>query len=306
MKQLKPLEHVRLRGRLFTQCDIEIIKRIIGKNSTEGITYVSQVICQKLNWKQPSGWLKDRACREALRELEKLKLIVAFPQKSFNQKPNKKTKEKQADRLKFRIKRGIKYSNKIDKTPLTEIDFKSLGLKQVKGTKDEDFWNWLVNKYHYLGFKVFVGRSLKYLIYFNERVIAAIGFCDPVWAITPRDRLFKGYMKDQIRIKGVNNGRFLILPWVKVANLASHLLSVSIKNLYRDWDNYYLVRPEYVETFVNTNKFEGTCYKAANWKYVGRTIGYKRSGRQYMNGQASKAVYIYFLNKKLKKEFQNV
>ncbi len=294
---------IKLRGRIFTKKDLILIKRIILKSNTKGITFISKIICEKLDWKQPSGWLKDRACREVLRELAKLKFIN-LPASKKNKKKKSSEKEKQ-DKLKFLIKRGMKYSLKVDKTTLTELNFNTLTSKQVKGTKDEDFWNWLVNKYHYLGFRLFVGRSLKYLIYSHDRIIAAIGFCDPVWSITPRDKIYKNCSKDEIRKKGINNGRYLILPWIKVPNLASHLLAVSTKKLYIDWTDYYIVKPDYVETFVNIKKFEGTCYKAANWKYMGVTKGYKKSGKLFMNSQPPKAVYIHFFNKELRKELEN-
>jgi hypothetical protein len=156
-----------------------------------------------------------------------------------------------------------------------------------------------MNKYHYLGFKLFVGRSLKYLVYSGERVIGGIGFCDPAWSLSSRDHFFAklGVSEAEIRMRGINNGRFLILPWINVPNLASRILSLATKKVTEDWKQYYAVNPLFVETFVNSRRFNGTCYMAANWLMIGKTNGYRKSGRSHVNSQIAKLVYLYPLNK---------
>jgi hypothetical protein len=280
-----------MRGRLFTQQDIKLIQRITKKRYEFGRTQISIDVCKALKWTQPNGYLKERACRDVLVALEKKGFLVLPPTRS-----RRKLSE---DRI------GKNYFiENIDKTLTSKIDFSSIKLSQVKGTNKEKIWNQLVDRYHYLGFRVFVGRSLKYLIYSNDRIIGAIGWCDPAWMITARDNLLKqiGINSMKAREMGINNGRFLILPWIKVPNLASYILSLAIKDIVHDWKDYYSVAPLYLETFVDPHKFLGTCYKAANWIQVGLSKGYKKVGQSHHNSQTPKILYLYPLDRSIKKQ----
>lgn len=281
LTRIHPGKFERARGRIFTSQELRDIREIVNRHQAEGRTAISRYVCMSLDWRQPNGWLKDRACREALRILEA---------RGYFRLPPSKVKKKKGE-----PRRKLSFIDRLDRSPLRSVDFSGVTLKQVKGTKEEEFWNWLVNKYHYLGFTVFVGRSIKYLIYYGDRVIGAIGFCDPAWNLLPRDALLMklGIPRSVIHQRGINNGRFLILPWVRVKNLASFVLSVSAKKVVSDWTSYYSVSPLFIETFVNSRKFLGTCYKAANWIYLGKTKGFKKSGSAYMNSQVPKFIYIY-------------
>ena len=284
-----------IRGRYFLHKDIEKIKQIVEKFFKNGRTRASVEICRALNWKQPNGWLKDRACRDVLLTLERKGYLTLPPRKSHRVK-----KGEQA--------RPNSYCKDINESLTSHIDLGSLRLVQVKGTKDEPFWNWLVNKFHYLGFKVLVGRSLKYLIYSQDRVLGAIGWCDPAWTISARDTVLEDYLGidlAQIRFYGVNNGRFLILPWITVPNLASHLLSLAVNMVVNDWASYYSVTPLFLETFVDPTKFRGTCYKAANWIFLGKTRGYLKKGQSYQNSQKPKMLFVYPVDKKLRQDICN-
>jgi len=276
-----------IRGRLFLKKDIKKIEQIIKKNYSKGRTFISVEVCKQLQWLQPNGWLKDRACRDALRILEN-KGLIKLPASHIRSSERKPI---------------TKNSFEIDSTPITNLSFKNLRFESVKGSKNEKLWNYLVNEHHYLGFNVFVGRSLKYLIYSDERIIAALGWCDPAWSLTIRDELLKkcGKSIDEIRHAGVNNGRFLILPWVKVPNLASFLLSKFNRLLVSDWSKYYSVKPLYLETFVDPSKFSGTCYKAANWILIGKSKGYRKIGMGHQNTQSPKLIYIFCLDKEIQK-----
>ena len=278
-----------IRGRYFSHADIKKINQLVIKYFENGRTRASIEICKTLNWKQPNGWLKDRACRDVLLTLERKEYLKLPPRKIHIVKKSKHP-------------RSNSYLKEIDVRPTTHINLKSLRLVQVKGTKNEPFWNWLVNKFHYLGFKVFVGRSLKYLIYSQDRVLGAIGWSDPAWTISARDTVFKQFGIDlaQIRFSGVNNGRFLILPWITVPNLASYILSLSIKAVIQDWSSYYSVSPLILETFVDPTKFSGTCYKAANWIFLGKTRGYLKKGQSYQNSSKPKMLFVYPVDKKLR------
>jgi len=280
---------ITLRGRSFSPQDILIIKRLVKKYFNYGRTRASEEICRKLNWYQPNGWLKDRACREVLRILEQKGLIVLPPRKIT---PRNTT---------YQCRRVANIEN-LDKTILSKLDFSSIIIRQVKGTKDEVFWNYLVNSYHYLGFQSFVGRSLKYLFFSRTRVIGAIGWCDPVWNLNARDLPLKslGFNINEIRHKGINNGRFLIFPWIKVPNLASYFLSLATKQIKQDWEKYYSVTPLFLETFVDPERFCGTCYRASNWLYLGMSKGYRKSGTMHSNSQAPKLYFLYPLDRQIK------
>ena len=280
---------VRIRGRDFSRQDIRLISRLVKKHFAKGRTFASIEICKELDWKQPNGWLKERACREVLRVLES-RGLVTLPASRVRPK-SKVTKEVPKNK-----------AAAVDTSPICSIELSSLVFCQVKGKKEEALWNSLVREHHYLGFKIFVGRSLKYLVYSKNRIIAAIGMCDPAWSIAVRDRSLTscGLKIDDIRLKSVNNGRFLIMPWVRVDNLASFLLAAAARHVVRDWSEYYSVEPEVLETFVDGTKFKGTCYRAANWLYIGETKGYKKSGGFHQNSQASKMIFLYPLKRPLR------
>jgi Domain of unknown function (DUF4338) len=273
---------IRIRGRDFNRHDIDLISRLVRNHFARGRTFASVEICKALNWKQPNGWLKERACRDVLRVLERRGVLKLPP-------------SKQKTRPASRVALQVNLSAAVDSSPISSIDFRSVTFVQVKGKKKEGLWNSLVREHHYLGFKGFVGRNLKYLVYAEDRIIAALGMCDPAWSVAPRDKSLAacGFTIDAIRSKGINNGRFLVMPWVRVDNLASFLLGAVIRHVVRDWRDYYLVEPEVLETFVDGNRFKGTCYKAANWLYIGQTKGYKKSGGCHQNSQAPKMVFVY-------------
>lgn len=270
-----------IRGRSFTNKELNTIKRLTKKFFDQGRTRISVEVCKELDWRQANGWLKDRACREVLRKLEE-KEYLALPPSKIKRTASKKV-----------VKKSISFE--IDETPIEDINFSEINLLQVKGTKNEKLWNWLVNKHHYLGFQVFVGRSLKYLIKVNQRVVGAIGWTDPAWSVAARDNLLKtlGLNKEESRLLGINNGRFLILPWVNVKNFASHLLSIATKAVIKDWSEYYSVEPLFLETFIDPSRYLGTCYKASNWILLGASKGYRKSGQNYHNSQRPKEYYIY-------------
>jgi|SRR4051812_2511006 len=280
-----------IRGRHFSSADLALIKKLVEDHFEQGRTRASIEICKALGWRQPNGWLKDRACRDVLRMLEQRGELVLPPLKS-NPAGNSKRRGASVCPLK----------NEIDSSELTLIDFDLIRIVQVKGTKDESLWNWLIGEYHYLGFSVLVGRALKYIAWYNDRIIGAWSISDCAWTLDSRDSLLKslGFDLEVIRLRVVNNSRFLILPWVKVPNLASHLLSIVANSVKRDWPEFYSVRPLLLETFVETEIFSGTSYKAANWLLAGKSKGYKKVGKSHHNSQPSKSIFLYPLNRKLR------
>jgi hypothetical protein len=277
-----------LRGRKFTASDLDVIKSCAKIFYKYGRTRISKEICIELEWQQPNGWLKDRACRDVLRELETLG-IVKLPKSKLQRKTKNGEKGARAE---------PNFGNYIVGANISEIP-RDIDLVLAKSNMEEQIWNYLIEKHHYLGHSVAVGRCLKYLIVSQRKILGAIAYSSPAWRLGPRDQLLKklGFSSDEVMNKVINNSRFLILPTVKVENLASKVLSLSIKKVVRDWTWYYSIEPLVAETFVQPSKFYGTCYKASNWLEVGITKGYAKHGMSYHNSQEPKKIYLYGLNR---------
>jgi len=193
----------------------------------------------------------------------------------------------------------------IDDTPLVEgiLKIKSaLRIEFVNRTELEALWNQLVKSYHYLGYNKTIGPRAKYLVWFNERPIAAISYNQASYRLGVRDTFIDWSQEERKKNLPhvLNNNRFLILPWVHVKNLASHIIALSIKHLKHDWPLLYGVEPYLLETFVDQAKYKGTCYKASNWHYVGETSGFGKVGIKYQYHGNKKGVYLYPLKKNFK------
>lgn len=188
----------------------------------------------------------------------------------------------------------------IDTTPLTGTvsDILPADLHLVRDKAEEDLWDYLIRKYHYLGCKSMPGGQLKYLAYAQGRPIAAIGWKRASLYLEARDAYigWDNKQRSEHLCQVANNSRFLIVPWVSVRNLGSYLLSRMCTILSKDWQARYRCELVLLETFVDHERFDGTIYKAANWVYVGETKGFARfKGRLKYHGNR-KAVYVYLLD----------
>jgi hypothetical protein len=164
---------------------------------------------------------------------------------------------------------------------------------------DSSLWNELIERYHYLKYKPLPGAQIRYLLFHGSHLLAALGFSAAAWKVAPRDQ-FIGWDHWQRRCnlhRIANNSRFLILPWVKVRNLASCILAAAAKRLGHDWMERYGYEPVLLETFVERARFRGTCYRAANWIYVGETQGRGKLDRQHRGLSTVKHIYLYPLRK---------
>ena len=190
---------------------------------------------------------------------------------------------------------------KIDQTPIhtTLSEIKPLEIRQVRRTSSEELFNSLIDQYHYLGYCHPVGEQLKYIIFADKRPIACLAWSSAPRHIGCRDR-FIGWSKD-IRKKNLSlisyNSRFLILPWVQIFCLASHILSVMARVLAKDWERIYKHPIYFLETFVDEERFRGTCYRAANWIYLGKTTGRGKNDQSHKPNRSIKAVWGYPLSK---------
>lgn len=275
-----------VRGKEFSDIEIALIKKVIKNNPNAKRRRLSLLICEQLNWRQANGNLKDRACRDVLLRLEK-KGIIQLPEPLYTLK----TQDAGVKTIDF-----VEPSKQI----LGNIqDFVVPVFKVVEDTTDRRLWNFLIEHYHYKGCRIVVGRHLKYLLYLDNHLIGCLCFADAVLKLTARDQWI-GWNQSQREAglsKIINNVRFLILPWVRIYNLASKLLSLSTKVIADDWERFYHFRPVLFETFVERNRFTGASYKASNWIYLGQTLGKGRSGMRYYYHGIIKDIYVYPLVK---------
>lgn len=275
------------RNRHITNKDITFIQRLISANPDKSRYFISREICRQWNWTQPNGTLKDMICRGLLLRLERDGLIILPPRRRIINNPF--------------LNRRPPEPIKVDQTPIVcnIEEIRPIELRPVRRTKHERVYNSLIHQHHYLGYTQHVGENLKYIAFSNDHPIACMGWTSSAWHIGSRDR-FIGW-SPQVRKKNLHliayNTRFLILPWVQVPNLASHLLGLIGRILPSDWLRFYNHPIYFLETFVDTERFTGTCYKAANWIYLGKTTGRGKLDQTNRQNRSLKAVFGYPLCK---------
>jgi len=192
----------------------------------------------------------------------------------------------------------------VDESPLrcALSDLGRLHIGYVRGGEGEEVWDALVREHHYLGYGQMVGRRLKYLALSGDRVVACIGWGAAALKVEVRDR-FIGWSVEQRR-RGIGriakNNRFLVLPWVRVKNIASHLLARNIDQVVRDWKERYGDELLLVETYVDGELYAGSCYRGAGWVHVGQTRGYTKRGQGYVYHGHPKEVYVYVVDKRFR------
>ena len=268
-------------GRDFTESEITIIRELI----TTGVkrTPLSRLICEKLGWKNQADKLKAMSCRVAMLRMEKDGLIKLPPPQQAS----------------GRYRRRV--LPETDPAQLASFSFTDVRLELVD-KKSSSLWNSFIDRYHYLGHQPLPGANLRYFAKVGDKIIALLGFGAAAWTTKPRDD-FIGW-SHPVREKNlhliVNNARFLILPWISLKNLASRLLSMAAKRISEDWELRYHYRPVLLETFVELPRFQGTCYKAANWIYVGVTKGRGKLEPTQQCKLPKKSIWLYPLNRNFK------
>jgi len=249
------------RSRCVTDTDLIFIKRLIHENPTASRRRLSALLCEAWNWVQPNGTLCDMVCRSLMLGMHREGLIELPPVRQVNPNPL-------ANRAKPR-------PVTVDTTQIDGLlkSIQPLKFVQVRRTKAEPIFNGLMQQYHYLGYTQPVGEHLKYLVYALDRPIAALAWSSAPRHLGPRDR-FIGWSaqkrRQNIRFIAYNT-RFLIMPWVHVPHLASHILGYMARSLGADWQQLYGHPVYFLETFIDPGRFKGTCYRAANWTLLGRT-----------------------------------
>jgi hypothetical protein len=281
-------EAIRYRGKVFGPREINEIRELIEAHRERSRWFISRELCRRWGWTQPNGVLKDIICRGLLLRLEAKGLIQLPPRGKippYYLSPHKKPAKVQVDRTPIEGKLS---------------DLRPIELLQVRRTPLQKLYNSLIEQYHYLGYTRPVGEHLEYLALAQSRVVACLGWCSAPRHIGCRDR-YLGWSPEQ-RIKNlcriVINTRFLILPWVKVPHLASHLLGLMARRIPRDWQEIYHHEVVWLETFVDPERgFLGTCYRAANWIYLGQTTGRGKNDQSGRPNRSLKDVLGYPLKR---------
>lgn len=277
---LRMSEILTYRGRTVTTADIIFLKDIIAAHPDDSRRALSRRVCQAWNWTQPNGQLKDMVCRGLLLRLERDGHIIQPPPKC---KPRP-----------YRRKRPelVEIDTTPVNVPLKEIR-SQLRLEQVRRTPHEKLFNSLIEHYHYLAYAQPVGEHLKYIVFWEQRPVGCLAFSSAAFALNVRDH-FIGWSRearDTNRHLLAYNTRFLILPWIQVKFLASHLLSKCARQISSDWQTLYHHPIYWLETFVDTERFAGTCYKAANWRFLGQTKGRGKYNKTHKKLTSIKDIY---------------
>lgn len=279
-----------IRGRRVTLEDIAAIRALIATHGSRGRFFLSKELCRLWRWTQASGALKDTACRHLLLRLER-QGVIELPgrQRGARERPRSRATQLPLAFLPPMVCGAAVTSFASD--PEWRVADKGSEFRLYKD---------LIQTHHYLGYRPAVGPVLRYVVYQSEQPIACLSWSAAAWKVGVRDR-FIGWTANQ-RQKNlplvVDNTRFLILN--RTPHLASHVLARAIRRLPTDWHQAYGLTPVLLETFVDTTRFKGTCYKAANWIPLGLTQGRGKNDRQHLNDKPVKAVFVYPLDKRFR------
>lgn len=268
------------RKRVVTSQDIDFLTKIIADNPQKSRNALSIMVCREWDWTQPNGILKDGVCRG---------LMLKLHREGYIKLPRRKRP--------FTGGRQSKRASKpdIDETSIhsTVKELQPITVSQVRRTKHEKLFNGLIEHHHYLGYTQPVGEHLKYIFFSGERPIACFVFASAPYKILNRDNFigWSSEMLEKNRHLLAYNSRFLILPWVHVPHLASHLLGKCARGISTDWQALYQHPVYWLETFVDTERFKGTCYRAANWHFLGNTSGRGKYNKTHKQLTSIKAMY---------------
>ncbi len=278
-----------VQGRQVSPSDIEFVRRLIGQNPSWNRTRISRELCALWNWRTPGGQMKDMAARSFLLKLEEAELVTLPPRQ--------------------RHPRGASVAPVPDAPHDTEpvagqlARLRPLRVEPVERDRDLALFKFLISRYHYLGWRGTVGRNMAYMASDRYgRPLACLLFGSAAWKCAPRDE-FIGWDPER-REANLNlvtgNTRFLVLPWVQVPHLASHILGIAARRISADWEEKYGHPVHMLETFVQADRFAGTCYRAANWIRLGQTKGRSRNDTHTTMRVPVKDVYAYPLSKRFR------
>jgi hypothetical protein len=275
-----------LAGRCFTAADLALVRTVAADCAPLGLTEIARTVCELLDWRRPTGALKTHECRQVLTRLQEQGLVTLPALRPTGPK-----------RLRL-----VRWTTASDPQPAIAgpvAALRPLDVHLVTTSEDRTLWTELIDRYHYLRFRVPVGAQLRYFVTANgdrHNILACLLWTSAAWKIAARDQWIGWHPETRatnLRFV-VNNARFLLLPWVSVPHLARAVLARAVRCLPDDWEAAYGSRPLLLETVVDVQRFKGTCYRAANWLPLGKTQGRGRMDRTHArHGDAPKRVFLY-------------
>jgi len=278
-------------GKVFTAQEISLIREVVATCRGLSRKELANTISELLGWTRPAGGLKEPECLILLGRLEGAGLLT-LPQKQKTKPVGSVT--------------SIPHTVRGEPGPPlmggVEV-FAPVLLERVQHLEQRRLFRELIGRYHYLDYAVPFGASIQYLISVSNPVPTVVGclqFSSPAWRMRARDAWI-GW-SDATRARHlphvVSNSRFLLLPWVRIQNLASAALALALRRLRRDWQSHYGVEPLLVETLVDPTHYRGGCYRAANWVELGETSGRGRDDRAHLrHGMSPKRLWVYPLTR---------
>jgi hypothetical protein len=273
------------------QNHVQHIRALLTANPQWHRSQLSLELCKLWGWQSPAGQYKDMACRSLLLKLERAGAIVLPPRRgkrTYHSRPAYSFVPHHQETINDHL-RGL-------------VPLRITVVHQ--DTEDYKLFNCLLSQYHYLSYRGAVGENLKYLIGdVQGRPLACLLFGSAAWKTAPRDTFIGWNQKERegnLRYL-TNNMRFLVLPWVRVPHLASHILARIVRRIRRDWEEKYGHPIYLLETFVDRSLFRGVCYHAANWILAGQTTGRTRNDRNHDLQAPLKDVYVYPLEKNFRR-----
>ena len=275
-----------LRGRRIGLEDLRLIRDLISTEGQRGRTHLSERLCRIWDWRQANGRLREIACRDLLRQLDAKGLVQLPP-------PHHRTRQ---IGYQNKITRRGSYSRVALEGALASMG-KEIQVRLVQGAEEAGLFKELIATYHYLGYQQARGGQMNYLAWHRERPVACLSFGPAAFRVAARDH-FIGWSAQQRQATlpwVVNHDRFLILPWVGVAHLASFLLSRCLRRLRSDWQQVYHQDLSLAESFIEKDRFTGRCYAAANWTCVGESCGRGRNDRFHQATLPIKTIWLYAL-----------
>jgi Domain of unknown function (DUF4338) len=280
------MAELKYRGRVISEAHLIYIREMIAAHPQASRRKLSKKLCEAWQWRQSNGALCDMICRGLLGMLQRAGEISLPPVKYVRHNPL--------------AQRARPKPLLIDTTPV-QGELRELGpvdFQLVRRTGDEPLFNSLLEQHHYLRYEQPVGESLKYLVWGQSRPLACLTWSSAPRHLGARDR-YIGWSAETRR-RNVRflayNSRFLILPWIKVKHLASHILGRMVERISRDWEALYGHPLYFLETFVDPQRFRGTCYYAANWVCLGETTGRGKASNSYVPNRSIKQILGYPLH----------
>lgn len=275
-------------GRAFSPQELDLMRQLAADCAGLGVTEIARTLCELLDWKRSSGRLKNHECRQLLEHLRGRGWLRLPPVRPSGPRGPRQIRPRAA-------------SDPQPERTGAPSQYDPLRLTVVEGASaDSRLWTELIERYHYLRYRVPVGAHLRYLVRSGDQVLACLLWTSPAWKMAVRDQ-WLGWSADQRQRHlqhVVNNGRFLIVPWVRVKGLASKILAHAARQLLLDWEQHYGIRLLLLETCVDGQRFTGTCYRAANWTFLGNTQGRGRMDRHHQAAGAPKLVFVYPLHRR--------